>query len=256
MFFQRTCCFTNMPSFPYRLMKLGFLLRRQILSPSPWQRRATLCAACHSLQLTVSNSSTSPRAPFSKEQGNPFSSRHCPTQQGLAPACRSCKPAPRDLGEFPGNPKPRQEVEHLWDRDRDAAKPQIANLFRHSSRPSQGGWITDSCSGQGKQGGGRAHKQLLFGRSYRSNGKGEHFWPLSSFLLKTEPSTATRKTSSNQLLMILLPRTTSQLFCPLKNHFGKMFLEWIYPNVNHCGHSRELMTNTCESLVKKIKEAI
>lgn len=35
-----------------------------------------------------------------------------------------------------------------------------------------------------------------------------------------------------------------------------MFLEWIYPNVNHCGHSRELMTNTCESLVKKIKEAI
>lgn len=220
----------------------------------------TMTVPCHSLccvpqppaDRLYHSSSTLPRAPFSEEQGNPFSSRHCPTQQGLAPACRSCKPAPRDRGEFPDNPKPRQEVRHLWDRDRDAAKPQIANLFIHSSRPSQEGWITDSCPGQGKQGGGRAHKQLLF-RSYQSNGKGEHFWPLSSsFLLKTEPSTAPRKTtSSNQLLMILLPRTTSQLFSPVKNHFGKMFLEWIHPNVNHYGHSRELMTNTRESLVKK-----
>lgn len=107
----------------------------------------TMTAPCHSLccvpqppaDRLYHSSSTLPRAPFSEEQGNPFSSRHCPTQQGLAPACRSCKPAPRDRGEFPDNPKPRQEVQHLWDRDRDAAKPQIANLFIHSSRPSQEG---------------------------------------------------------------------------------------------------------------------
>jgi len=35
-----------------------------------------------------------------------------------------------------------------------------------------------------------------------------------------------------------------------------MLLGWVYPDVNCYRHSRELMTNICEQLVEKIKEAI